>query len=413
MIGCLRLPYFAAAALRREYRLAADIPLGIVRRGKLIASCAQCSETGIQVGFTTKQAKAILPELVTVEDDEAIRQGVLDRLLTLLAELLPRLECSPEIATVGRGRKKVKLLPDPQQAVILYVDFETFRSSDAGQILQQMSAVVFDQVEIVPGLGLAGGKFTAYAAASSGAFDQINHVSIGAEAAFLADLPIRLLPLDGETFRRLILFGLNTLGQVATLPQESMLIQFGAQGFMLWQLAIGRDLRPVVPRRAGLAERLRYDDDDGIVNHAALETLLRAMAVDLAERLQITGHMGHTLTLTLRFADKTLRERRQALRQPVFDTPQLTKQLLQLMTRLMPISHGIVGVEIAVQDLSPLAGRQLDLFVHLTEQRDHLTEALDTLTARYGSEPFLWITPTDPAARRIEQRYRLRRINER
>src|SRR5438105_13383449 len=85
-------------------------------------------------------------------------------------------------------------------------------------------------------------------------------VPAGAGAAFLANLSIEDLPVSVEMRRRLRLFGLRTLGELARLPQGAVAAQFGAEGTRAWELAHGVDHTPIVSYRPPrmVAERLAF-----------------------------------------------------------------------------------------------------------------------------------------------------------
>src|SRR5579859_7848333 len=108
MILCLHIPYFAAAVLRCEFRIAPEVPIGIARRSKISATCNRAAAADIQIGLTVRQAQAVLPQLRVLDDDEACRRRALDRLLEALDAFTPLIECQTEVARAGR--KKVKLL---------------------------------------------------------------------------------------------------------------------------------------------------------------------------------------------------------------------------------------------------------------------------------------------------------------
>ena len=55
------------------------------------------------------------------------------------------------------------------------------------------------------------------------------------------------LPVPGEIISALRRFGLHTLGQVAAMDQALMIDQFGPEGGWIWNLANGRDDRPLMP----------------------------------------------------------------------------------------------------------------------------------------------------------------------
>src|SRR5437763_14955704 len=85
-------------------------------------------------------------------------------------------------------------------------------------------------------------------------------VPVGEGAAFLAWLSIEDLPVSVEMRRRLRLFGLRTLGELARLPQSAVAAQFGAEGTRAWELAHGVDRTPIVPYLPPrmVAERLAF-----------------------------------------------------------------------------------------------------------------------------------------------------------
>ena len=70
-------------------------------------------------------------------------------------------------------------------------------------------------------IGLAANRFTAGAAAAAANTSTLRLVRPGEEAAFLAPLSVETVALEPETARRLDLFGLRQLGQIAVMPSGS------------------------------------------------------------------------------------------------------------------------------------------------------------------------------------------------
>jgi hypothetical protein len=108
-----------------------------------------------------------------------------------------------------------------------------------------------------------------------------------------------------------------------------------------------------------------------------------------------------------------VRDSQVVLRQPSSGSLHLTRVLLQLLARTGSIRHGVVGLEVTLEDLVPFAGQQLDLFQHRTGQRERMNEALGILTTRFDARHFLWITPAELQSLQIEQRYRLQSVGDR
>ena len=66
--------------------------------------------------------------------------------------------------------------------------------------------------------------------------------------AYLAPLPTAFLPLSAAAQQRLTMLGLRTIGALAALPLGAVQAQFGPEGRLVWEIAQGRDARPVAPR---------------------------------------------------------------------------------------------------------------------------------------------------------------------
>ncbi|HLI00393.1 MAG TPA: hypothetical protein VKV06_06370 [Acidimicrobiales bacterium] len=117
---------------------------------------------------------------------------------------------------------------------------------------------------------------------------QILVVPPGGSAAFLAPLPVTLLPFDDLTarFGRL---GLRTLGQLAELPAPAVLARFGPEGETAHRLARGLDDRPLLARTppADLAVSTELDPPAERVEVAAF--VAKALADQLHAGLAAAG----------------------------------------------------------------------------------------------------------------------------
>src|SRR5204862_486790 len=110
------------------------------------------------------------------------------------------------------------------------------------------SAIDNPQSAIRVGWGL--GKFVSWVAASRAKPGGAVIVRPGEEGRFLSSQPLAVLSLDPDTYRRLRQLGLATLGQLAALPQEAVVLQFGAAGRRIWRLAAGEVVEQVMGREA-------------------------------------------------------------------------------------------------------------------------------------------------------------------
>jgi nucleotidyltransferase/DNA polymerase involved in DNA repair len=217
MIVCVVVPFFAAGVERLLQPALAAIPLVISepaqapQRVYAVSDEAACE--GIKPGMPLRQAQLLCPQAQIIPAQLSKYQRIYDDLLAVLAHFTHRIE------------------PDSgRPAAISYLDLGQLAKTEPAALAQQIGRRIRDQVGLVPSLGLASCRFPAYVAALSTTPGKARLAPPGREAAFLAQRPLDLLPLDEETSRRCQLLGLRTLGQFAALPAGAVLNQFGSYG---------------------------------------------------------------------------------------------------------------------------------------------------------------------------------------
>jgi DNA polymerase-4 len=139
--------------------------------------------------------------------------------------------------------------------------------------------------------------------------------------SFLWPLPVEALWGVGQaSAERLHKLGVNTVGELATLPVVSVVACLGqAAGQMLHSLAWGRDPRPVEPGRAvkSIGHEETYPVD--ILDRQDLDARLVVMADKVAGYVRQQGLVARTVVLKVRYGDfKTL------TRSHTFAAPQAT-----------------------------------------------------------------------------------------
>jgi nucleotidyltransferase/DNA polymerase involved in DNA repair len=231
-------------------------------------------------------------------------------------------------------------------------------------------------------------------------------------AAELAVLSLDLLPADPETRARFALFGLTSMGQLATLPRSAVGAQFGPPGERLQQLARGQDPRPLIPRRR--PERLN--------THAAFEPpaqgtteialSLRRLVAELCDTLRDRHLAPGRASLGLRMEDAPPLTVELTLPEPTLEPDWIARLLIG---RLEQVSRGrgaeeeprIMGIGLSFDRLADPATRQLPAFEARVGRWEELRWSLQRLTMRFG-EGRLWRASHDrPSASLPEHRARL------
>ena len=395
MIACLWWRHFAAAVERLDDPDLAGEALLLVDEAmappRLLAASAEALEAGATPGLPLAQALARCPQgqvlPARIERYTEAAEGLAERLLAL----------SP----------RVELAHAPQSAT-LWADLEDLRAlADAARL-----GLAAREAGLIPAIGLAASRYVSQVAASLAEEGEALCVGPGEEAAFLAPLPVALLPLDEEGQRWLRLLGLRTLGQVAELPPGALEGQLGAQGIRLRDLARGRDPQPLSPYRPREVLRLARHPEDPLRSWEELERLLERMALTLADRLRAGGLACRRVSLALRLEDGSQREGSVAPREPLAGSAGLARILGDLarqvlLARQAELTSGVAGIEAVLEGVLPAKGRQLDLFAHGDGQRERLRGVLRDLATRHGPGCFYRVSWLDGELPLPERRFRL------
>ena len=251
--------------------------------------------------------------------------------------------------------------------------------------------------------GVAASRFCAYAAARAARPGRgAKSVPPGAERAFLAALPVTLLPapLGAELAPALERLGIRTLGELARLPASHLADRFGRQGLRAGELAHGRDtaLRPRSPGER-LSEEIELPEAaSGLQLQRALELLIDR----LLARPERRGRALRALRLGARFVERGTWRRDVPLRQAHSSRERLR---LALLPRLGELPAPIERLSLTVVAYGPPVADQLS-FQRPDEQerRNRLAEALRQTRAAAGSESVLRVLEVEPDSRVPERR---------
>ena len=279
-MACLIIPRFSIDVCLRRHPSLRDNPIAVAEGAqRREIACASADAVGVRAGMTPKQARAACPNLAVIARDFAAERAAGEELLDALES------CSPDVEGAAPG---------------LYF-------FDASGLPAGEAAALGAAVALTDALGYAGaaaaaadGKFAARCAALvAGA--GVSVVPPGGNAAFLAALPISLLPLapgDGERFD---LLGLRTLGSIAALPTAPLAARFGERARAYARFARGDDRESLRPRRVQepYEERVAFD---GVVDRLealffALRGCIAAVTTRLAGAAQVCDRIDIVLEL--------------------------------------------------------------------------------------------------------------------
>jgi DNA polymerase-4 len=256
---------------------------------------------------------------------------------------------------------------------------------DGPAVAREIKSRIATGLSLTASVGVAANKFVAKVASDLRKPDGLVVVEPGAEADFLAPLPVsRLWGVGRVTGASLEEMGISTIGQLASLPLQYLEARFGSGGRSLQDLALGRDDRAVepfaAPKSMGAEETFGQDHRDV----ERLAATLREQAERVARELRDGGYAGRCVTLKLRFADFSTLTRRHT-DDPTQDGLLIYRRALALLERI-PLRQAVRLIGLSVSGLGPATAGQLSLLEPDPARRERLAQAMDRVTARFGEE---------------------------
>ncbi len=371
----LHIPAFAVAVARVADPALCGRPVAVVpgpsERALLQCVSAEAAADGVHAGMPLFRARRLCPALQLLPPDPQLL-GRADRALGELAAAY-----SPLVEPAAAGRLFLdltgcgRLLGPGRDA--------------AARLERELSA----RLRLCGGVGVAGNKLVSRIAAGCLERPGVCDVLRGAEANFIAPLPVAVLPGIGAA-RELVLAGELNLRRVAELAQLSIAqlrLPFGPLAPLLHQRARGVDPSPVLPPRrapAVVAEAFlsREANDDELL----LAELCR-LVEECGRRLRRQGVGAAELALKVSYVDGVAAERRARLAAAQNHDLILLAAAEALFRQACSRRLRVKGLRLCCTRLGPVSA-QVDLFTHvgLTPYQFALQQAIDQLRDRYGMQ---------------------------
>jgi DNA polymerase-4 len=234
-------------------------------------------------------------------------------------------------------------------------------------------------------VGVATTKLVAKLASEAAKPDGMRVVEAGTELGFLHPLPLRRLwGVGPATEKRLARFGVTTIGDLAALPEASLVDALGrAQGHQLHQLAWNQDQRPVEPDREtkSIGQEETFPKD--VYDVDTLRSEARRLAERVGDRLREHGLAGRTVTIKVRYPDFRTITRSATAAEPTSAGPDIARQAVELLERA-ELHLGVRLLGVAVHNLVSAPTHQLTL--EEAEVDEGVQRAVEAVRTRFGDD---------------------------
>jgi DNA polymerase-4 len=340
-------------------------------RGVVLSATYEARAMGVHSAMPMSRARRLAPDAVVIQPDHRAYAEVSRGVMSLFHSITPLVE------------------PLSLDEAFLDVSGALRRLGSPKAIGELIRSRVFDEQRITCSVGVAPTKFVAKLASTRSKPDGLLVVPADQVIEFLHPLPVGALWGVGEkTELQLERLGLRTVGDIASTPVSTLQRVLGqAAGRHLYELSWGRDSRRVNPSEPEKSIGAEETFDDDIDDAEAIHAHLLKLADQVGGRLRLTGQVGRTVQLKVRFADFTTITRSKTMPGPVDVTQDLYDTARGLFDSLGLQRARIRLVGIRVEGLQPAQGAARQLALGAPEQGRREAEiAVDAIRARFGSK---------------------------
>jgi len=344
----------------------------------VVASCSYAARiSGVRSAMPMGRALKLCPHLLIISGHYRLYREASHQVMEIIHEVTPLVEQ----ISIDEAFLDVTDLPDSGE-----------------QISRMLQTKILEELNLPCSFGIASNKLVAKIATNigkSGAQDKgkppnaILVVPPGEESSFLAPLPIESLwGVGPKTATVLSEMGLRTIGDIARLPETTLIDRFGKFGYELALRSRGIDDRPVTTEHIikSISQETTFIKD--VKERQTLVDTLHQLADQVVRRLQKHHFECTTIKLKLRWSNFTTISRQVTLLHPTDQPEIIFEEVRRLFLIEWTSSAPVRLIGVGVSGLSP---HQLNLWESATEEQRkererRLNIAVQDLRDRYGDQ---------------------------
>ena len=333
-------------------------------RGVVSAASYEARAFGVFSAMPLRTAARRCPDGIFVPGRPNRYRELSDDVMAIFAEYTPLVE------------------PISLDEAFLDVTASTAAFGDGETIARQIKRRVLDEVGLVVSVGVATNKLCAKVASDLRKPDALVVVPQGAEAAFLAPLPIRRLwGVGPQAQAALAEYGVVTIGQLASAPPGTLHRRFGRFGDDLSARARGIDRGRVEVTHSPKSVGHEHTFDTDSADVVRLEATLLDLAESVARRLRRHDLAAGSVQLKLRYEGFETLTRQAPLPRQTREARVLYDATLALLLKTLVAGRGVRLIGLTAINLSE--AQQLTLF-DAPDRTDRLTKSIDAVRGRFG-----------------------------
>jgi protein ImuB len=360
--ACLLVPDLPLAAQLRAHPECAARALAVASdagpRATLLSVSAPAARCGVRRGHTLAHARALCGELSVCIASPALMHAAHRALLDAALSFSPRAALAPAASGVLAAEAAVFL--DASGVTALFHSEAGFAAA-LGARARRLGLPATVAIATSRSVARIAARLAAVAAhRETGDETPVQVVPPGAEAAFLAPLPVDALDPDDALCETLTRFGLRCVRDLLALPRRALATRLGPRALQWMTRARGEEVEPPLPVHVGARLAEATDLEHPVDRVQPLLFVLHGLLSRLLARLEVRHLACGDLSLDLTLTSGARDARRVGSAAPTRD--------LRVLARLVAHALEARPPEAAVQAVHletegrPLRSDQLDLF---------------------------------------------------
>ena len=366
-IACLVIPNLATQLAQAEEPGLGNQPIIIGRlpfeKGTVYDASPEAIASGIRPGMPLRQAQALCPEAPLLSAAQDKYEEAIDAVIRTLDNF------SPVIEVVKQHRA--------------YLDI-TGVQNESGTARALISTVL-KSIRLHSSIGVASGKFFCLVAASASKKGCFTIVPPGKEKEFITPFSIDFVDCEDPVKERLHFLGIKYIGQLAKIPREALLAQFGSEGLKLYQITQGIDHSPLIPLKKPDLLSIACDLEPPLVTSLEIVRACQVALAELIAKIENQDKLCYQILCKVYPISGMVIKRRLPLKEPTSSERAILDRL-RIWVEQTPFSAPVARIELSLW-LCAEAGKKLSLWSNLSRRQWQLGGMASELKRRFGYQP--------------------------
>ena len=226
--------------------------------------------------------------------------------------------------------------------------------STAWETAKRIRARIYEETKLTASAGISYNKFLAKLASDHRKPDGQFAILPDEAEGFVATLPIaRFHGVGPKTAARMQALGIETGADLRRQTLAFLQQRFGKAGNWYFEIARGRDDRPVQPDRERKSSGSETTFPEDLIDPVQIEAGVVAMADDVWAWCEKTNCRGRTVTVKIKWANFQISSRSRSMGTAIETRDELHEVALDLIRTVFPPRQGIRLVGVALSNLRP------------------------------------------------------------